>query len=422
MNKKIPRYWYRGDPFISHFWNAFSLTFPLGERQIITAVNYYYPHIKDEKLKEEMKLLSHEEVAHIEVHTKYNEMLKDLGYNVDATQKWIKRVMNFHNALLSHKSKLANVSVFTGENIIRVFTDPSHEYLEGCNEGAQGIVCTYAFSVEINSEGAEAFFEEAQNLEVQNGVLSEPIVFILDGEEITSLNVASSFKFQRVTSPQITISGSPAPTQEKAMESAQKEMEFIQAILSTQSLPSELDVVQSYSITSSLGEKLLKNASWVALVALLLVSTLVAIRYRSPVVFIGIFLALITEVLIVFGAAAFLRLSIDLAAIGGLIAAIGTGVDDQIIITDEYFRKRKKHMTSRGKIKAALMIIMIAYLTTLAAMLPLYFAGLQILQGFAFMIVIGVTVGVFITRPVYAAYLRLMLTSKKERKEEEELE
>ncbi|MCA9460288.1 MAG: MMPL family transporter, partial [Nanoarchaeota archaeon] len=124
----------------------------------------------------------------------------------------------------------------------------------------------------------------------------------------------------------------------------------------------------------------------------------------------------------VFGVAAFMRLSIDLAAIGGLIAAIGTGVDDQIIITDEQFRDRKKEVSSRKRLKTAMYIIMIAYFTTLAAMIPLYFAGLKILQGFAFMIIIGVTVGVFITRPAFAAYLRVLLTTRKQRKEEAEEE
>jgi preprotein translocase subunit SecD len=53
-------------------------------------------------------------------------------------------------------------------------------------------------------------------------------------------------------------------------------------------------------------------------------------------------------------------------------------------------------------------------------MVPLYVAGLQLLQGFAFMIIIGVSVGVFITRPAYAAFLRIMKTTRAERKEEEE--
>lgn len=317
------------------------------------------------------------------------------------------------------EAKVGNVTVFTGDNVIRVLNDPSHEVLQGCSPGASGYSCTYSFSIEINPEGADKFFEETKKLSVNGGYLSQKVYFYLDGKEITALNIASSFKYQKISSPQITVSQS-GTTQDLAIRNTKKEMKFLQAILSTQSLPTELEVASSYSISSSRGETLLKNSIWVGLTALLLVSSIVALRYRKLVVFFGIFTALITEVIIVFGAAAFLRLSIDLAAIGGLIAAIGTGVDDQIIITDEYFRKRKKDTSSKKRIKHAIYIIMIAYFTTLAAMGPLYFAGLKVLQGFAFMIIVGVTVGVFITRPAYAAYLRVMMTTRKERKDEDE--
>lgn len=318
------------------------------------------------------------------------------------------------------EAKIGNTTVFTGQNVQRVLNDPSHEVLQGCSETGEGFRCTYSFSVEIDEEGAEKFYQETQKLSVTGSYLSEKVSFYLDGNEITSLNIASSFKYQKVKSPQITVSGNDMPTRDLAVQSAQREMEFLQAILSTQSLPSDLEVVQSYSISSSLGKTLLENAIIVGLTSVLLVTSIVALRYRRFEIFGGIFIALIAEVIIIFGISAFLKLSIDLAAIGGLIAAIGTGVDDQIIISDEYFRKHNKKLTSRKRIKNAIYIIMIAYFTTLAAMIPLYFAGLKILQGFAFMIIVGVTVGVLITRPAYAAYLRIIMTTRKERKEEEE--
>ena len=314
------------------------------------------------------------------------------------------------------------MTVFTGENINRVFNDPGHAGLEGCTKTSDlNTICTFKFSIEIDSKGADKFFEETQKLSViSGGYLSEKVSFYLDGKEITSLNIASSFKYQKITTPQITVSGTEMPTQEKALESGKKELKFLQAILSTKSLPSELDVVQSYSISSSQGEKFLSNAIWVGLAAVLLVSLVVALRYRHFGIFIGITITLISEMIIVFGAAAFLRLSIDLAAIGGLIAAIGTGVDDQIIITDEYFRKRDKYTSSKTKIKTAYTIILISYFATIAAMAPLYFAGLKSLQGFAFMIIIGVTVGILITRPAYAQILNRIMTSKEERAKEED--
>ncbi len=316
-------------------------------------------------------------------------------------------------------AKLDNKTAFTGDNIIRV--DPSSNRLEGCPKtSSDEYICTYAFTVQIDSAGTDGFYNIAKNLSVIGGHLSEKIEFYLDGNLITALNVADDFKNQKISNPQITVSGNAMPSQDLAHDSALKEVKFLQAILSTQSLPSELEVVQSYSISSSTGAKLLENSFVVALVALLMVASVVALRYRHFSIFVSIFIALITEVIIVFGMAAFLKLAIDLAAIGGLIAAIGTGVDDQIIITDEYFRKRKRDLSSKKRIKNALYIIMIAYFTTLAAMVPLYFAGLNILQGFAFMIIIGVTVGVFITRPAYAAMLRIIMTTREQRKEEKD--
>lgn len=324
------------------------------------------------------------------------------------------------------EAKLGNVTVFTGNDVLKVFKDSQHAGQTGCTPVQGGYICKYSFTVEISNQGATRLFDEAQKLQLvyKNGekYLSEKLSFYLDGELITSLDVASSFKSQKITTPQISLSGSIMPTTEKADESGKKEMKMLQAILSTQSLSTKLDIVQSYSISSSLGQKLLDNATFVGLVAVLIVAGIVAIRYRHLGIFLGISLALISELVIILGIAAFIKITIDLSAIGGLIAAIGTGVDDQIIITDEYFSEKKKNTTSKKKIKNAFYIILIAYFTTIAAMIPLMFAGLKMLQGFSFMIIIGVTIGVLITRPVYATVLRIIMTSREERLEEEKEE
>lgn len=327
--------------------------------------------------------------------------------------------------LISRQGKfvatVSNKTAFTGDNVLKVLTDPQHARLEGCNPNSDNLyVCTYSFVTEIDVNGTNNFFNLTSNLATRGGYLSKKVCFNLDGKEITCLNIASSFKYQKISSPQISVSGNPAVTRKAAIESAKKEMKFLQTVLSTQSLSTDLEVVQSYAISSSQGKKILNNALLVGLTALLLVAGTVALRYRHFTIFGGIFIALISEVIIVFGIAAFMRLSIDLAAIGGLIAAIGTGVDDQIIITDEYFRKRNKKITSKNRVKSAMFIIMISYLTTVAAMIPLYFAGLKVLQGFAFMIIIGVSVGVFITRPAYASILRIIMTTRRQREEEAE--
>ncbi|HLP79760.1 MAG TPA: preprotein translocase subunit SecD, partial [Acidobacteriota bacterium] len=56
----------------------------------------------------------------------------------------------------------------------------------------------------------------------------------------------------------------------------------------------------------------------------------------------------------------------------------------------------------------AFTVIMLAYFTTIVAMLPLMFAGAGLLKGFALTTIAGVTMGVFITRPAYGAVSQVL--------------
>jgi preprotein translocase subunit SecD len=133
-------------------------------------------------------------------------------------------------------------------------------------------------------------------------------------------------------------------------------------------------------------------------------------------------LTTIAELILILGTAAVIHWNIDLAAIAGILAAIGTGVDDQIIITDEVlkgFRDKKKIAGVRKQIKSAFFIIFAAAGTLIAAMLPLAYigfsrgaTGIGVLSGFAFTTVLGVLIGIFITRPVYAKFIEMMLDTK----------
>ncbi len=108
--------------------------------------------------------------------------------------------------------------------------------------------------------------------------------------------------------------------------------------------------------------------------------------------------------------AAFIGWNIDMAAIAGILVAIGTGVDDQIVITDETLKGETATVYNwKEKVKRAFLIIMLAYLTVVVAMIPLIFAGAGLLKGFAITTIIGVTIGIFITRPAYSAFVEIIL-------------
>jgi len=62
----------------------------------------------------------------------------------------------------------------------------------------------------------------------------------------------------------------------------------------------------------------------------------------------------------------------------------------------------------------AFKIIFISAATTSFAMLPLLVMGLGKLTGFALTIIIGVLIGVLVTRPAYGGILRDIMISNKE--------
>ncbi|MEK6812889.1 MAG: protein translocase subunit SecD, partial [Nanoarchaeota archaeon] len=122
-----------------------------------------------------------------------------------------------------------------------------------------------------------------------------------------------------------------------------------------------------------------------------------------------IMLIVASEIFITLGIAALIGWNMDLASIAGLIAAVGTGVGDQLIITDEALRKETEYLNWKQKIKRAFGIILGAYLTIVAAMLPLWNAGAGLVRGFAVTTIIGVTVGIIITRPAFASIISSLL-------------
>ena len=96
--------------------------------------------------------------------------------------------------------------------------------------------------------------------------------------------------------------------------------------------------------------------------------------------------------------------NLDLPGIAGILATIGTGIDDLIIILDE--SRYTLSLSLKQRLKRAFAIIMGAYFTSLVSLLPLLWAGAGMLKGFAVTTIIGISVGVLITRPAFSDIIR----------------
>ncbi|MGB9937031.1 MAG: preprotein translocase subunit SecD [Methanobacterium sp.] len=263
----------------------------------------------------------------------------------------------------------------------------------------------------VSVDGANKFAQVAK------GQAGAPVDMYLDDKLVSSPQLSEGLA-NGVPSTDVEVSGSEATRQE-----AENQAKSIQTILQSGALPVKVQIVGVSSVSAELGSQFTNGALIAGLLALIVVSVIVFLRYRSPILVLPIIFTSLAELILILGAAAVIKWNIDLAAIAGILAAIGTGVDDQIIITDEVLKgdkdKKKSRRSRTGlkvKIKGAFFIIFASAATLIAAMLPLAYIGLSrgatgigILAGFAFTTILGVLVGIFITRPVYAKFVERFL-------------
>ena len=177
-------------------------------------------------------------------------------------------------------------------------------------------------------------------------------------------------------------------------------------------LPTDIEIVTESFISPSLAQQFKPLALLTALIAWLSVCLVVYYWYRDVRIAVPMLLTASSEVFLLLGFASVVGLALDLSHIAGLIAVIGTGLDDLIIMADEILQRKEQVETGRvfqSRFRKAFWIIGMAAATTIIAMSPLAVLSLGDLQGFAIITIVGVLIGVGITRPAYGDVLRKLV-------------
>lgn len=308
------------------------------------------------------------------------------------------------------EAKIGNETVFIGgeRDITSVCrNDATCAGIESCQQSEGNYFCNFRFSVYLSEEAAQRHAEITKNLEVnvtpQGNYLSEKLDLFLDDKLVDSLLISEGLK-GRVTT-QVAISGSGAgATQEEAYDEAKGSMNKLQTILITGSLPYKLEIVKLDTISPSLGKEFTKNIIYLGVAVFIIISLILFIKYKKLKITFSVILTMFSEALITLGIAALISWNLDAPSIAGIIAGMGTGVNDQIVIIDEAVSN--KQIGLKERVKRALFIIFGAFFTIIAAMLPLFWAGAGLLKGFALTTIISVTVGILITRPAFADIIK----------------
>jgi len=307
-------------------------------------------------------------------------------------------------------AKIGNTTVFTGSDIKPLFGG-QYSGLLGCSPVGNQYVCTYYFTLLLSQEAANNFAKATQNLSIvlQGGgaYLSEPIVFYLDNQNVSTLLIAANLKGSNTQQVSIQVSGT-GNTLAQAKNNAQQQAYNLYIILESGQLPSKFNIVQESVIPPVFGYYVLKSFELVILLIFIGIFAILYAVYRNIKVPALLTLILISEFLISFAIGIALRQTFDIPAFIGIIFGTATGIDDQLVAIDEILRAKKEENieikeTERldKAIKKAMFVILLAVILESLSAFPAFVAGLLLYKGFAIMLIITVWVGYLITRPAF---------------------
>jgi len=314
------------------------------------------------------------------------------------------------------EAKIGNETIFVGgkKDITSVCrNDQTCSRIESCSAQSDGTyACRFSFVIYLSEEAANRHAEITGKLKVNNTesgrYLEKQLDLVVDENIADSLYISEDLKGKVTT--QISVSGSGVgKTQQEAVAAANENMKKLQTILITGSLPYKLEIVKLDTISPVLGKEFLKNILILAVSVFAIVSIILFIKYRKIKITLSVILTMFSEAFITLGIAALIGWNLDAPGIAGIIAGMGTGVNDQIVIIDEAVTETNRR-SLKERIKGAIMIILGAFFTIIAAMLPLFWAGAGLLRGFALTTILSVSVGILITRPAFAEILRRIET------------
>lgn len=244
-------------------------------------------------------------------------------------------------------------------------------------------------SLRMNSEGSKAWARMTTNA-FNNG--GREIAIVLDDQVVSTPSVNNG----PITGGSTSISGG---------FNVQQAIDFAN-ILEVGKLPAKTKIIQESTVGPSLGAQNIKASTTSLLVGFGLVLLFMLLYYGGA----GIvsILALLLNVLFIFGALSSFGTVLTLPGIAGIVLTIGMAVDANVIIFErvkEELREGKGILAAVAEgFKNSYSAIIDANVTTLLVAIVLAYFGLGPIKGFAVVLIIGV-VSSLITAVLFAKLL-----------------
>ncbi len=272
----------------------------------------------------------------------------------------------------------------------------------------------WGVNFQLSREGAQAFHDIASQYDILNNPDDHQVIMLLDGKEFHRAPISTDTRGGKSLA-QMLMEG-PVDTMVASTgvgQAGHDEAYKVYVDMKSGALPFSVEVVGSGQVPAAQGSTFKTVVIIAALLAQAAIGLVMYLRYREPRIILPMFLTSLFEIFILLGfaSAPFVQWEIDLPSVAAIIAVIGTGIDQLIIITDEVMTTGKTPTTKKilAKMSQAFKIIFASAATVVVAMIPLYFMGFGSLKGFALTTIVGVAIGIFITRPAYGKIISEIL-------------
>ena len=249
------------------------------------------------------------------------------------------------------EAKIGNETVFVGgeQDITYVARTGEQSGIYSCDTVSQGEYCNFRFVISLSEASAKRHASITNKIGINSTnpqYLDKQLDLYLDGKLVESLYIGKDLKGSETT--QIMISGSgQGANREDAYNNALNNMKQLQTVLITGSLPYKLEIVKLDTISPSLGKEFARNIIYLALIVFLGVSIILFIKYQKIKITLAVILTMFSEAFITLAIAALIKWNLDAPSIAGIIAGMGTGVNDQIVILDESVSNRETNLKER---------------------------------------------------------------------------
>ncbi|MCI8595766.1 MAG: protein translocase subunit SecD [Clostridia bacterium] len=274
--------------------------------------------------------------------------------------------------------------VLTGKNVLSA---------EATYDNGEPVV-----ALSLDSAGTEAFAKATS----ENIGQTMSIISTVDGDET------------KISSPKINSAISNGKAIINGMGSIEAAQNLADQITSGQ-FEVKLSLLESSTISPTLGEKALLCGIIAGVLGLALVMAFLIVRYRMLGVVASIALLLYADLMLLF-LAILPWVQLTLPGIAGIILSIGMAVDANVIIyeriKDEFRNGKSMLASSHAGFKKATKAIIDSNVTTIIAAVVLLIFGTGSIQGFAIALLVGIILSLFtsmlITRKLVKYFIAVM--------------